>query len=69
MALTDSAAAPRGNILAQWAKGLFNWLVAQGEGASRNKTVQHLNRLSDEQLAMRGLTRRDIVMHVYRDLY
>ncbi|MCB1336071.1 MAG: DUF1127 domain-containing protein [Maritimibacter sp.] len=43
--------------------------VAYTEARSRYPQVQALQALSDDQLAERGLTRDDIVRHVFADLY
>jgi len=46
-----------------------NALVAIGEAHPRLRRVEALQRLSDEQLAARGLKREDIVRHVFRDVF
>lgn len=47
---------------------IFNALVRMAESSSRNKEVEALQRLSDEQLAAKNIRRDDIVRHVFRDV-
>jgi len=44
-------------------------LVAIGEANDRSRKVQTLMALSDAELAERGLTRDNIVRHVFADAY
>ncbi|MDC0738130.1 DUF1127 domain-containing protein [Cognatishimia sp. SS12] len=44
-----------------------DFLVQLSEASNRAKQVQYLNSLTDEDLAKRGLTREDIVRHVFSD--
>ncbi|SEN82325.1 DUF1127 domain-containing protein [Palleronia pelagia] len=53
------------NLFAQIGHGL----VAMGENSSRYRRLTALNRLSDAQLAERGLKREDIVRHVFADVF
>ena len=48
-------------------QGLTGWLVRVGERHSRHDQIEALQRLSDTELAARGLTREGIVAHVFRD--
>lgn len=43
--------------------------VAIGESNPRLKRVEALQRLSDAELAEKGLRREDIVRHVFQDLF
>ena len=63
------AEAPRGlgARLAAPFKAFGRILVKIGEANSRFEQVQRLQRMSDEDLAARGLTRDGIVRHVFRD--
>jgi len=49
--------------------GFLNFLVSINTAQSRVRQIEFLCALSDEELAQRGLTRQDIVRHVYRDAY
>lgn len=44
-----------------------SFLVALAESSHRMQRVQALNNLTDAQLAEKGLTREDIVRHVFAD--
>lgn len=44
-----------------------NFLIVLGENSSRMQKVKTLNAMTDEQLAEKGLTREDIVRHVFAD--
>jgi uncharacterized protein YjiS (DUF1127 family) len=44
-----------------------NFLIVLGENSSRMQKVKTLNEMTDEQLAAKGLTREDIVRHVFAD--
>ncbi|MEM1360347.1 MAG: DUF1127 domain-containing protein [Pseudomonadota bacterium] len=56
--------APIARMLSGIAQGFLN--IA--ESNARVREVEHLNRLSDTELARRGLRREDIVRHVFRDV-
>ncbi|MEL6608638.1 MAG: DUF1127 domain-containing protein [Pseudomonadota bacterium] len=56
-----------GNIFSRWANAFWNGLVALGEAGARTEEIKYWQSLSDEQLAERGLTRDQIVRHVFRD--
>jgi len=43
------------------------FFVALAESSSRMQLVNQLNAMSDAQLAEKGLTREDIVRHVFAD--
>ena len=66
------ATAPIVRVIARLASGFvaglsdFSWLNAAMN--RRLSEVEQLRALSDEDLAARGLTRDDIVRHVFRDL-
>ncbi|MCR8550354.1 DUF1127 domain-containing protein [Salipiger sp. P9] len=49
--------------------GFGKIIVAVGEANPRMKKVDALQRLSDAELAERGLRREDIVRHVFHDVY
>jgi hypothetical protein len=44
-------------------------LIKVSPGNARLQLVEALNRLSDAELARRGLRREDIVRHVFSDIY
>lgn len=46
---------------------VWNLLVRVAENDPRVRKAEALNRLSDDDLAARGLTRKDIAAHVFRD--
>ena len=48
---------------------ILNFLVSISTAQSRVRQIEFLCALSDEELAERGLSRQDIVRHVYRDAY
>ncbi len=45
-----------------------NGLVTLAENSDRMKKVAKLNAMSDEELAKRGLSREDVVRHVFADV-
>ena len=47
-------------------RAILRGVLAYAEANTYVKEVDALNRLSDEALAKRGLTRDDIVRHVFR---
>lgn len=48
---------------------ILNFMVRIAESNSRVREMERLSALSDEALKQRGLTRADIVRHVFRDVY
>jgi hypothetical protein len=46
-----------------------NALIRLAESNSRVKEANHLNGLSDAELAKRGIRRSDIAHHVFKDVY
>lgn len=50
-------------------EGAINFLVSISTSSSRARQIEALSRLSDAQLAERGMKREDIVRHVFRDVY
>lgn len=46
--------------------GAYGLICSTARHNQRVHRVEYLNRLSDAQLAQRGLCRKDIVRHVYR---
>ncbi|MBU2962514.1 DUF1127 domain-containing protein [Citreicella sp. C3M06] len=67
--LTASHAQHTAPFLSRFFAALGNAIVAIGEANPRLRRVEALQRLSDEQLAAKGLRREDIVRHVFRDVY
>ncbi|TCM80526.1 DUF1127 domain-containing protein [Rhodovulum steppense] len=66
MALAVTAITGRtGSILST----LLDVLVRVMEHHPRTRQIERLNALSDEDLAARGLTRQDVVRHIFRDRY
>jgi uncharacterized protein YjiS (DUF1127 family) len=64
---------PQGNRIAAGVNrvlgSILNFLVSISTAQSRVRRIEFLCALSDEELAERGLSRQDIVRHVYRDAY
>ncbi|WP_417718890.1 DUF1127 domain-containing protein [Salipiger sp.] len=56
-------------LLSRILSGIGNALVAVGEANPRLRRVEALQRMTDEQLAARGIRREDIVRHVFHDVY
>lgn len=50
-------------------EAVFNAFLRIGQVGSRAKQVEALNALSDEELAKRGVSRQEIVRHVFADVY
>ena len=48
---------------------VVGFLVAISTAQSRVRQIELLCAKTDEELAVRGLIRQDIVRHVYRDVY
>lgn len=67
--LTASHAHDTAPFFSRLMAGIGNTLVAIGEANPRLRRVEALQRLSDEQLAAKGLRREDIVRHVFHDVY
>ncbi|OWU68729.1 DUF1127 domain-containing protein [Marinibacterium profundimaris] len=70
MAYTSQHIAPAGILSAvqHFFASIGNALVLAAEANPRMKRVQALQRLSDAQLAERGIKREDIVRVVFRDV-
>ena len=49
------------------ANRLLTWAAQHGEKRSRADQIDRLEALSDAELAKRGLTRDQIIPHVFRD--
>ena len=56
-----------GRILSAPFRAVWSFLVAVGEANGRVHRVEALQRLSDAELARRGIKREDIVRHVFAD--
>lgn len=56
-------------FLTRMLSGIGHALVAMGEANPRLKRIDALQRMSDEQLAERGIRREDIVRHVFHDVF
>ena len=61
---TDNAANALKALVAPLA-AIGNFLIGVGESNARVRKLEHLHSLSDEQLAEKGLTREEIVRHVF----
>ncbi|MBK5934348.1 hypothetical protein C8N32_10571 [Rhodovulum imhoffii] len=44
-------------------------LARMMENHPRMRQIDHLNHTTDAELAARGLTRKDVVRHIFRDRY
>lgn len=60
----DSHHRSLGQVVAAPFVAVFNWLVALAEASPKYREMEHLSRMSDEQLAARGIRREDIVQKV-----
>ncbi len=49
-------------------EGFFSCLVHIAEANARVAQIENLQRMTDEQLAAKGLKRSDIARHVFRDI-
>jgi|TARA_B100000768_G_scaffold180953_1_gene202313 hypothetical protein len=49
--------------------GLVNFMLSISTARSRVRQIEALCAKTDKELAARGLTRQDIVRHVYTDVY
>lgn len=56
-------------LLTRFFSAIGHTLVAIGEANPRMRRIEALQRLTDEQLAAKGLRRDDIVRHVFGDVY
>ena len=56
------------HVLTTLLHGMWEMACAPGRHNERMVRIEHLRGLSDEKLAERGLTRADIVRHVYRGM-
>lgn len=66
--LTNSAAPlSLGRLAAAPFRAVWDFLVAVGEANSRIHRIEALQRLSDAELARRGIRREDILRHVFAD--
>ena len=63
------AAKAAGAAIAGVVSGVWNFFITIAETNSRVKEVEHLNHLTDAELAKRGIKREDIVRHVFRDTF
>lgn len=52
-------------VITRSLSAIFTGLISVAEANPRYKQIQHLQALSDEQLAAKGMRREDIVMHVF----
>ncbi|MEN9061681.1 DUF1127 domain-containing protein [Ponticoccus litoralis] len=66
--MTNTAYAPRTNVFARIGNRIMNALVMVAEANGRVKQIEHLQSMSDAELARRGIKRDEIVYHVFRDL-
>lgn len=66
---SHSHAAPRAQgFFSRLGARLGRWMEDIAVANARVRQVERLNAMSDEQLAKRGLTRDQIVHHVFRDV-
>lgn len=56
-------------VLAAPFMAIGNFLIAIGEAQSRAEQVKRLHDMSDAELAANGITRDEIVHHVFKDIY
>lgn len=56
-----------GRIVSAPLRAVWDFLVAVGEANSRVYRIEALQRLSDAELARRGIRREDIIRHVFAD--
>lgn len=68
-ASTPHAVAGHASLGARIYEALVTFFVRYAEVRSRSRQIEALNRLSDTELAARGLTRDGIVRHVFSDCY
>ncbi|EIE49839.1 leucyl-tRNA synthetase [Salipiger aestuarii] len=67
--LTASHAHHDAPLLTRFFRAIGSALIAIAESNPRLRRVKALQRLSDEQLAAKGLRRDDIVRYVFGDVY
>ncbi|MCA0938837.1 MULTISPECIES: DUF1127 domain-containing protein [Alloyangia] len=67
--LTASARTEQAPFFSRFFAAIGNGLVAMGEANPRLRKIEALQRLSDEQLAERGIRREDIARHVFQDVF
>ncbi|MGC9418544.1 MAG: DUF1127 domain-containing protein [Rhodovulum sp.] len=48
---------------------LIDLLVRMMENHPHSRQIERLNAMSDEDLAAKGVTRQDVVRHIFRDRY
>ncbi|ARE39981.1 hypothetical protein RGUI_1840 [Rhodovulum sp. P5] len=48
---------------------IVDFLVGLMENHPHTRQIEKLSRMSDEELAARGVTRQDVVRHIFRDRY
>ncbi|WP_146586869.1 DUF1127 domain-containing protein [Puniceibacterium confluentis] len=68
-AITFTDTYPKAPLLTRIADGLANWIDSVAENHPRMRAVRALRAMSDTQLAARGITRDEIVHHVFKDTY
>ncbi|MBN9887764.1 DUF1127 domain-containing protein [Salipiger abyssi] len=56
-------------LFSRFLSAIGHMFVSIGEANPRLKRVEALQRLSDAELAEKGLRREDIVRHVFQDLF
>ncbi len=66
---TQENIAPRGNLLKSVGAAISRYFTAYMEAKSRSVEIQHLQSMSDRQLADMGLKREDIVRRVFGDMH
>lgn len=69
MAYITANAQPRKTIFFNPFAAIWNGLIAIAEKNTRLKMAEALHKLSDAELAERGLRRQDIAMYVFSDCY
>jgi len=65
---TNPGHSVQNTLAGRFVASLGNGLIRYAEKRSRQAEYAALDRLSDEELAARGMTRDDIVRVVFRDL-
>lgn len=65
----NTAFGPISNPIGSFFAGLGNALVLMSTANARVRQVERLQKLSNDQLAERGIRRENIARHVFRDLY
>lgn len=66
---TQSSFSSEGNLFSRFLSHVWNSLVILGTTNQRLRQVEALQRLTDEELAERGIKRSEIARHVFLDLY